>query len=181
MRSSATHHTGVGFDGCRRYVAAIKDALVGLVEGAVGFVQAGSIDVQAVGVLHDEFAHADQTATGANFVAELGLDVVEQFGQLPVGIDFTPGQLDDDLLVGHRQRIILPPSILELDQGWPHTVPTTGVLPKRSRVHHWHVHFLAFNSIHLLAENVLDFEGDAPTQVHIGVEPGAQRTNKVGP
>ncbi len=56
--------------------AAAEDAAVGLVHDPVGLVQGRAVQVEGVGVLHQELAGAHDPEAGADLVPELGLDLV---------------------------------------------------------------------------------------------------------
>ena len=87
--------------------AALEDARVGVVHLLVADLRRLVGDVKAVGVLHDEFLGPHQTEAGPDFVAELGLDLVEILGQLAVGTQFGRDQGGDDLLMGRPQNPFL--------------------------------------------------------------------------
>ncbi len=57
--------------------AALEDAAVGGVHGLVGLGQGVAVQVEGVGVLHQEFPRPHDPKTGPDLVAELGLDLVE--------------------------------------------------------------------------------------------------------
>ena len=54
----------------------------------VGGVQSCGVHVEGVGILHDELAHAQQAAFRTRLIAELGLDLVPDLGQLFVAPQF---------------------------------------------------------------------------------------------
>ena len=80
----AAHHAGVALDHHEAQAAAREDAVVGADVLAVALLQASNVDVEAVGVLHDELARAQDAALGPRLVALLGLDVVPELRQLLV-------------------------------------------------------------------------------------------------
>ena len=65
--------------------ATLADATVGIVHFIVGFLQGFLAGMEAVCVLHNEFAAAQQAKTGANLIAELRLNLIERHGELTVG------------------------------------------------------------------------------------------------
>ncbi len=86
------HHHG-------RQAAAVVDSLVGPLHFLVADVQGLPVGVEAVEVHHVEFPDAEQAAARPRLVAELGLYLVEQLGQVAVASHLVAGQLGDDLLV----------------------------------------------------------------------------------
>jgi hypothetical protein len=62
------------------------------------------VDVEGVGILHEELAAAHHAETGAHLVTELGLDLVEVERQLLVAVHFVTDQGGDHLFVGRAQH-----------------------------------------------------------------------------
>ena len=88
----SAHDAGVGLDSEGAQAAALEDAGVGVEHLLVGGGAAFVGGVEGVGVLHDEFARAHEAEPRADFIAELGLDLIEVLGQLPVGTQFARHQ-----------------------------------------------------------------------------------------
>ena len=65
-------------------VKAVEDAFVGIAFVHIGLDEAFLVKGEGIGILHDEFAASDQTGTRAEFVAVLGLDLVEGHRQVLV-------------------------------------------------------------------------------------------------
>ena len=82
VRQRAADVAGVGLDGAERQPAAGEDALVGVVHLLVLALGVLLVDVERVGVLHDELAPAHEAGARPQLVAELGLDLVEVERQL---------------------------------------------------------------------------------------------------
>ena len=103
LRAGSAHCSGVGLDHQELQPAAREDAPVdGLVLGVAG-VQARLVDVERVGVLHQELAHTQQARLGARLVAKLGLDLVPDLRELFVAAQLVCGDLGHDLLVSHGE------------------------------------------------------------------------------
>ena len=90
LQAAALEDAGVGV---KHFLVVRRRSLVGGVEG--------------VGVLHDEFAGAHEAEAGADFIAELCLDLIEVLGQLAVGTQFAGHQGGDGFLVGRAQHPFL--------------------------------------------------------------------------
>ena len=73
----AAHHPGVRADCEDVEAATMEDVEILLVMGAVLLFEALPVGVEAVGVLHGEFAHSDEARAGAGIVAPLGLDMID--------------------------------------------------------------------------------------------------------
>ncbi len=78
---------------------AIEDAAIGRVHLLVAPVQGLQRHVEAVGVLHEEFAGAEHAEPRPLLVAKLRLHLVERQGHLPIARQAAGNQLGDDLLV----------------------------------------------------------------------------------
>ena len=92
MGEFSAHDAGVGLDRDGLQAAALKNARVGVIHFLVARLRGFVGGVEAVGVLHDEFLGAHEAEAGADFIAELGLDLVEILGQLAVGTQFAGHQ-----------------------------------------------------------------------------------------
>ena len=82
----AADGAAVGLGHQHRQAAAPEDVAVRLRHVLIGGVQAGVVGVEGVGVLHVELAHPYQPGAGTGFVAELGLNLVQQLRQVAVAL-----------------------------------------------------------------------------------------------
>jgi len=97
-----------------------------LVRGVRGFERG----VEAVGVLHDELFGAHQAEPRADFVAELGLDLVDRAGELAVRADLAGQEFGDDLLVGRPERHQAVGPVLEAEHAGTHGGEPSGAFPE---------------------------------------------------
>ena len=100
LAGGAADGTAVGLDRHGPQAAALEDAAVGPVHGAIGAAQAGLVGMEGIGVLHDEFPAPHQPEAGPDLIAELGLDLIKTDRQLAVGAQQVGGQFRHHLLVG---------------------------------------------------------------------------------
>jgi hypothetical protein len=77
-----------------------------------GDIETGRVDVERIGVLHREFTDSQHAPSGSRLIPELGLNLVPNLGQVPVGANFSC-QLGEDLFVSHSQYVVGP---LAIDQ-----------------------------------------------------------------
>ena len=126
----------------------LENLHIGVVVGIEALVETGFVDVEAVGVLHIELAHSEQTTFGAWLVAELQLDLIPLLGQVLVGTDLDAVGCED-FFVGHTQRKIGSLAVLQAEHFIAHDVPPTGLLPDPSGMHSWQVKFLRTHGIHV--------------------------------
>ena len=95
----------------------------------VAGVEAGVVDVEGVGVLHDELADAQQAGLGAGLVAELGLDLVPDLRELLVAAELVARDGGHDLFVGHGEAELGAFAVLEAE----HVVAHDGQRPDSSQ------------------------------------------------
>jgi hypothetical protein len=115
-------------------------------------VQSCFVQVEAVAILHEELADAQEASLGAGLVAELGLDLVPDLGELLVGTDFGAGDGGHDLLVGHAQAQLRALAIRQPKHILAHAGPTAGLFPELARVDGGQEKLLA-DAVHLLADD----------------------------
>ncbi len=156
VRDVAAHHPRIAAYRNHGKTCPAEDPEIGAVVRGILPFEPGLVAVKRIRVLHGEFAHPNQAAARAWLVAELGLDLVDQFGQLAIRTDLLPRQISHDLLVGHRQQHVTPAAILEARHLRANRLPTPGLLPQLGRVDDGHCDLLPANPIHLLTNDPLD-------------------------
>ena len=134
----------------------IEDADIGVVHLLIGLEQGIEIDIEGIGVLHDEFPRPHDAESGSDLVAELGLDLVEIDRELAVTADLVPGDLRDHLLVGGAETEIAIVPVFDAQQLRPVLFPAAGGLPKLCRMNPGHQHLLGAGTIHLFPDDGLD-------------------------
>jgi len=177
VRHLAAHHAGVRLD--RQHIVHAETAEnphVRLVAAHIVLFEVGLVGVEAVGVLHGEFADPDQPGARARLVAVFGLDLVEHHRQLLVAVDLGAHQVDDALLVGHRQQHRLVVAVLEPEQLGADRIIAAGFLPEFGGQNHRHQHLLAVDAVHLFADDRLDFFDDPLPSRQQRVDPRRHRT-----
>jgi hypothetical protein len=181
MGHFATHHPGIRTDRNHRQTTAAEDIEISVVMCLVLKVQPLPGLVQGVAVQHGEFADPDQPGPWAGIVAPLGLDMVEQLGQLAVGADFVPHQVRNHFLVGHGQDHIVSGLVLKAAHFSAHLEPAPGFLPDIGRVDHRHGDLLPANCVQLLAQDRLDPIHRPAGQRQVGEQAGCQLADKTSP
>ena len=180
VRLAAAHGAGVGFHHGVPQSAALENAAIGLVVLVVGGVQAGLVHVERVGVLHEELAHAQETGFRPRFVAELGLDLIPDLGELFVAAQFAAGDGGHDLLVRHAEAEVAAEAVLQPEHVVAHHVPAAGFLPDLGRIQRGQVHLLPADGVHLLAHDLLDLEERALGQEQVAVDAGGKLAHVAG-
>ncbi len=172
LRLRAAHGAGVGFDGDEVEAAAGEDAAVDGVVFVVGGVEAGRVEVEGVAVLHEELADAEEAGFGTGLVAELGLDLVPDLGELLVGADFVAGDGGHDLFVGHAEAEIGAFAVLEAEHVLAHGGPAAGFDPNFGWDEGGEEELLA-DGVHLFADDGDDLVDGPVAEEEVGVEAGA--------
>ncbi len=173
LRGGAAHGSGVCFYGDEGEAAAGEDAAVGVVVLVVGEIEAGFVDVEGVGVLHDELADAEEAGFGAGLVAEFGLDLVPDLGELLVAAEFFAGDVGHDLFVGHGEAEFSTFAVFEAEHVVAHDGPASAGFPDFFGVEGGEEELLA-DAVHLLADDGDDFVDGAVTEEEVGVDACAQ-------
>jgi hypothetical protein len=83
----------------------------------------------------------------------------------------------DDFLMGGTQTKFPPSPVLEGEQALAKSQITPGFLPYFDGLEHWHGQFLPSDSSQLLADYMLDFAQDSPSQGKVRVNPSCHLMN----
>ena len=134
VRGLAADGARIGLYAAEREIQAGEDARIGVEHDAIADGKRRLIDVERIGVLHDELARAHDAEARPDLVAELGLDLVEVDRQLPVALDFAARDVSDDLLVRRRDTVVALVAVLKTQQVRPVLLPAARLLPQLGRL-----------------------------------------------
>ena len=112
----AAHGAGGGLDDDVLEAEPVEDPDVGVAVRLVALVEAGVVDVEGVGVLHDELAAAQQPGPGTRLVAVLRLDLVDRERQVLVGVVEVLHDEGEHLLVGRSEEVVVALAVLEAEE-----------------------------------------------------------------
>ena len=166
LGSGAAHRTGHGEHRHVLQVKTLEDALVGTALVVVGLAHAFLVDGEGVGILHDEFAAANQTGARAELVAVLGLDLVQGDGQVFVRGVHVLDQKGEHLLVGGLVAILQTEDVIAV------LLPAVGGLVGLARQQSREVHFLSTDAVDLLTNNIFDLVKYLETKRQPGPDAG---------
>ena len=107
-----------------------EDRGVRPVHGVVGCLQALLVEVERIGVLHEEFARAHHAETRPALVAELHLDLVEVRRQLAIALELIASDVGDHFLVRRAQAEIAFVPVLDAQQLGTVLLPPAGFRPQ---------------------------------------------------
>ena len=147
--AGAAHCTGLCGHNDNLQAQALKDALVGGTVRHVCLVQALIVNVEGVGVLHDELAAAQQTRAGARLIAVLGLNLVQVNRQILVGGVQVLDQQGEHFLVGGCKQHVCTLAVLEAEKVIAVLVPAVGCLVVFAGQQCGEVNFLCTDGVHL--------------------------------
>ncbi|MNX69365.1 hypothetical protein D3C86_1005820 [compost metagenome] len=180
MGTGTPDGAGIGLHRTEVQTHAGEGGAVGGVHLLVGLDQRGLVDVEGVGILHQELAAAHHAETGTHLVTELGLDLVEVERQLLVAVHFVTDQGGDHLFVGRAQHEGAVVAVGQAAQLGTVVIPAAGLLPQLGGLHHRHGDFDGTSIVHLFANNVLDLFQYPQTGWQPGVHAGGQFTDHPG-
>ena len=169
----AADRAGVGAHRDRAQPHAGEGAQIGDEHPVVGPPGAGMVEVEGIGVLHQELAAAHDAEPGAELVAELPLDVVEDFRQRPIAPDVVPEDVGDLLLVGRAVEHVAVVAVDDAQHLPPVAVIAPALAPEVGRLDRRHQHFLGAGAALLVAHDGLDLAQDPEAQRQPGIDAGA--------
>src|SRR5207302_10704364 len=99
----STHGSRVRFYYYVLQPAAVENPTIGVVMLQVRNVQAGSVDIEGIRILHGELPHSQQPRSRPRLIAKLGLNLVPDPGERRVAAQFVAGNSRHDLLFRQAQ------------------------------------------------------------------------------
>ena len=181
LRPAAADCARVGVDHAVIEPEPLEGPAVGVVHRQVRPFEALGVEIERIGVLHDELARAHHPEARADLVTELRLDLVKVDRQLLVAAHLAPGDVRDDLLVGRADAEVAFVPVLQAQQLRTEVAPAPGLLPELGRLDGGHQHFLGAGRVHLLANNGFDLAEHAHAEREPGVETRREQADQAGP
>ncbi|MCY1397860.1 hypothetical protein D9M71_128800 [compost metagenome] len=181
MGTGAADRAGVGLYGAEVQAQAGEHVAVGLVHAVVGFLQGSLVDVEGVGVLHDELAATHQAEARADLVAEFGLDLVHVDRQLLIAVELVAGQVRDHFFVGRACAEVAVVAILQAQQFRTVLFPAPRLLPQFGRLDARHQHFQGAGGVHFFAHDGFNLAHHTKAHRQPGVETGGELADHAGP
>ena len=106
LRAVAAYFSGIRIHDPKFETEAFENRGVGGMHAVVRRIQAGLVDIEGIGILHDEFARPHHAKAWPDFIAELGLNLVEVNWQLLVAAQFAACDVGDDFLMGRPKAVV---------------------------------------------------------------------------
>ena len=129
VRSLAADWTGVGGDRPELKTKPGEDARIRLVHRLVRLEHAFVVRVERIRVLHHELARAHHAETRADFIAELGLDMIEVDRQLLVAFQLLARDVGDHFFGGRLDHEVALVPVLDAQQLRAVVIPSPGFPP----------------------------------------------------
>ena len=164
----AADRAGVGAHRDRAYAKALEGAQVGQHHAAVADDGALAVEVDAVGVLHQELAPAHHPEARAHLVAELPLDVVEHLRQLAVRLDRVAHDVGQHFLVGRPVQQVTLVAVAQTQHLRAVILVAAALAPQVGGLDGRHQDLLRAGRVLLLAHDLLD----AAQHPQAGRQPG---------
>ena len=172
MSDLTAHDTRIALHHHRFNAHATVNTEVSVVFFLVVTVEVFLAGVEAVGILHQEFADADKAAAGTGFVAVLGLELVQHHRQLLVAVEHVAHEVGHGFFVGHGEHHVVVVAVLETQEFFANGLVTARFAPEFSGLYHRQVHFDTANLVHFFADDVYDLLDHAEAHRHHGVDTG---------
>src|SRR5690606_36575402 len=156
LRGRAAHRARRGEHDLVADAEPVEGADVGLAVLLVGVLEAVVVEVERVGVLHEELAAAQDAGPGPGLVAVLGLDLVERDRVVLVGGVFALDHVGEELLVGGPEQVVGALAVVEPEERVAVLRPAAGGLVVLAGQQRGEEHLLGAHPVHLLADDAGD-------------------------
>ena len=176
----AADRAGVGHHRDRLDAQALEGAHVGQHHAVVARHRRAVVDVEAVGVLHQELAAAHDAEPRTHLVAELPLDVVEHLRQLAIRFHRLAEQVGDHLLVGGPVEQVALVPVADAQHLRAVGVVAAAAAPQLGRLHGGHQQLLGADRVLLLAHHLCDAPQHAQARRQPGIDAGRGLAHQPG-
>ena len=168
----AADRPGIGAHRDRLEAEPREGAQIGDEHLVVGMPRAGLIDVERIGVLHQELAPAHQPEARPHLVAELPLDVIEVERQILVRAHIGAEDVGDHLLVGRPEQHVALVPILDAQHLLAVVVVASALAPQIRGLDGRHQQLDRAGAVLLLAHDLADLVEHAQAERQEGINPG---------
>ena len=172
MAEVAADRPGVGHHRDGGEAEPREGAQIGDEHAIVGMARALGVEIERIGVLHQEFARAHHAEARPHLVPELPLDVIEVERQVLVGAHRGPEDLRDHLLVGRPVEHVALVPVLDAQHLLAVVVVAAGLAPKIGRLDGRHLDLDRAGAVLLLADDRVDLVEHPQPERQPGVDAG---------
>ena len=157
-----------------------EGAQIGDEHPVVGDARGGRVEIEGIGVLHQEFARAHDAEAGPHLVPELPLDVIEIARQILVGFHAGAENLGDHLLVGRAVEHLAVVAVADAQHLLAVGVVAAALAPQVGRLDGRHQHLDRARAILLLPDDPADLVENADAQRQPRIDAGRLLADHAG-
>ena len=170
MAEIAADRTGIGTHRNGAQAHAREGAQVGREHAVIGMHGAFAIQIEGIGILHQEFARAHCTEARTDLVTELQLDMIEVERQVLVGLHERAEDVRDHFLIGRavEHRPLL--AVLDAQHFLAIGVIAAAFLPEFGGLQRRHQELDGAGAVLLLADDGIHLVQNALTQRQPGID-----------
>ena len=180
MAEVAADRAGVGDHRDGFQAEALEGAHIGQHHLAVRHHRALVVEIEGIGVLHQELAAAHDAEARADLVAELPLDVVQVLRQFAVGFHRLAEDVGDHFFVGRTVQHFAVVAVADAQHFRPVGVVAAALAPQIGGLDGRHQDFLRAGGVLLLAHDAGDVLQHAPAGRQPGVDAGGGLPHQAG-
>ena len=166
----AADGAGVGPHGHRLQAEAGEGVQIGHEHAVVGSAGGSLVDIEGIGVLHQELPPAHHPEPGAALVAELPLDVVEVLRQVLVALHVGPEDFGDHLFGGGPIEQVALVAVGDAQHLVAIIVIAPALAPQVGQLQGGHQHLDGAGPVHFLADDLLDLLQDPKAERQPGID-----------
>ena len=138
VRDTAANGAAVGLYRAKPETQPGKNTAVGVVHHLIGLIQRSLVDMEGVGIFHQEFTGTHHAETWPDFVTELGLNLVVIHWQLFITADLAACDISDDFFMRRAEAEFTLVTVMETQQLRSILLPASGFFPQFGRLHCGH-------------------------------------------
>src|SRR5262249_24442948 len=159
----------------------LEYAQIGYKHPVIGSARPLEVEIEGIGILHQELATAHDAEARANFVAELPLYVIEHPRQLTITLHSIAKDICDELLIRRTVDHLALVAIDDAQHFLAINIVAARLLPEFCGLDRGHKYFLTSRAILLLANDVLDALQHTQAQRQPRIYAGACLADHAGP
>ena len=177
----AADRAGLGLHRHRGEAHPVEGSEIGQEHQVVAALGALMVEIEGIGVLHQELAAAHDAEARADLVPELPLDVVEIERQLTVAVDVAPEDVGDDLLVRRAEEHVALLTVPDAQHLLAVGLVPPALPPEIRRLDRRHQDLDGPGRVHLLPHDLLDLLQHGEAERQPAVDASRELLDHAGP